>query len=207
MCFADLVWSNCNCCDSLSSCLPLPSSLSLCICDMCVCSISKISPSWSEAGRKKKLCLLHYRRKIKCIHSFIHLFILSLSLSVCLSVCLSLCLSLHCGDIWLVVNTQELINQFFLHLPPPSASSSSSSSSSSNHIWRDHRLSEEVKRDYSLTFALSLRSEKLQKDDRYPLREPVSHWTKMGVAVDENCPGRKHRDQNDGSNIGLAFLC
>ena len=39
---------------------------------MCMCSISRISPSWARAGCKKTLCLLHYPRKIKFIHSFIH---------------------------------------------------------------------------------------------------------------------------------------
>ena len=43
---------------------------------MCKCSISRISPSWARTGRKKTLCLLHYPRKIKFIHSFIHSFIL-----------------------------------------------------------------------------------------------------------------------------------
>ena len=44
---------------------------------MCMCSVSRISPWWARAGFKKTLCLLHYPRKIKFIHSFIH----SLSLS------------------------------------------------------------------------------------------------------------------------------
>ena len=65
---------------------------------MCVCSISRISPSWARAGCKKTLCLLHYPRKIKFIHSFSLCLCLSLSLSLsvslCLSVCLSVCLSL-----------------------------------------------------------------------------------------------------------------
>ena len=43
-----------------------------------MCSISRISPSWARAGCKKNLCLLHYPRKIKFIHS------LSLSLSISL---------------------------------------------------------------------------------------------------------------------------
>ena len=38
---------------------------------MCMCSISRISPSWARAGCKKTLCLLHYPCKIKFIHSFI----------------------------------------------------------------------------------------------------------------------------------------
>ena len=52
---------------------------------MCMCSISRISPSW--AGCKKTLCLLHSSRKIKFIHSF--------CLSVCRSLpaCLPACLS------------------------------------------------------------------------------------------------------------------
>ena len=37
-----------------------------------MCSIIRISPSWVRAGCKKTLCLLHYPRKIKFIHSFIH---------------------------------------------------------------------------------------------------------------------------------------
>ena len=45
---------------------------------MCKCSISRISsrisPSWARAGCRKTLCLLHYLRKIKFIHSFIHSF-------------------------------------------------------------------------------------------------------------------------------------
>ena len=48
---------------------------------MCMCSISRISPSWARAGCKETLCLLHYPRKIKFIHSvysFIHSFTLSL---------------------------------------------------------------------------------------------------------------------------------
>ena len=47
---------------------------------MCICSISRISPSWARAGCKKTLCLLHYPRKIKFIHSFIH----SLTGSACI---------------------------------------------------------------------------------------------------------------------------
>ena len=39
-------------------------------------------PSWARAGRKKIMCLLHYPRKIKFIHSF------SLSLSLSLSLCM-----------------------------------------------------------------------------------------------------------------------
>ena len=39
---------------------------------MCICSVSRISPSWARAGCKKTLCLLHCPRKIKFIHSFIH---------------------------------------------------------------------------------------------------------------------------------------
>ena len=42
---------------------------------MWMCSMSRISPSWARAGCKKTLCLLHYPRKIKFIHSFIHSFI------------------------------------------------------------------------------------------------------------------------------------
>ena len=60
---------------------------------MCVCGISRISPSWARAGCKKTLCLLHYPRKIKFIHSFIHSFSLSVSVSVSLSLSLSLSLS------------------------------------------------------------------------------------------------------------------
>ena len=45
---------------------------------LCMCSISRISPSWARAGCKKTLCLLHYPRKIKFIQSFIHSFIHSL---------------------------------------------------------------------------------------------------------------------------------
>ena len=69
----------------------LSPSLSLSL-SMCTCSISGISPSWARAGCKKTLCLLHYPRKIKFIHSFIlsppphppslTVFPLSLSLSV-----------------------------------------------------------------------------------------------------------------------------
>ena len=36
---------------------------------MCMCSISRISLSWARAGCKKTLCLLHYPRKIKFVHS------------------------------------------------------------------------------------------------------------------------------------------
>ena len=62
---------------------------------MCMCSISRISPSWARAECKKTLCLLHYPRKIKFISSFLHSFILSvcLSLSVCLCLSVSVCLS------------------------------------------------------------------------------------------------------------------
>ena len=45
---------------------------------MCVCGISRISPSWARAGCKKTLCLIHYPRNIRFIHSFIHSFSLSL---------------------------------------------------------------------------------------------------------------------------------
>ena len=38
---------------------------------VCMCSISRISPSWARAGCKKTLCLLHYPCKKKFIHSFI----------------------------------------------------------------------------------------------------------------------------------------
>ena len=53
---------------------------------MYTCSISRISPSWARAGCKKTLCLLHYPRKIKFIHSFIRSFIQSLSPSLSLDV-------------------------------------------------------------------------------------------------------------------------
>ena len=56
---------------------------------MCLCSISRISPSWTRAGCKKTLCLLHYPRKIKFIHSF--------SLFFCLSFFLLLLLLLLLG--------------------------------------------------------------------------------------------------------------
>ena len=45
---------------------------------MCTCSISRISPPWARAGCKQTLCLLHYPRKIKFIHSFIYSFSVSL---------------------------------------------------------------------------------------------------------------------------------
>ena len=59
-------------CDYADNCLSLLSlSLSL-YTYMCMCCISRISSSWARAGCKKTLCLLHYPRKIKFIHSFIH---------------------------------------------------------------------------------------------------------------------------------------
>ena len=53
--------------------------------------ISRISPSWVRAACKKTLCLLHYLRKMKCIHSFIHSLCFCISVFLCLSVCLSVC--------------------------------------------------------------------------------------------------------------------
>ena len=79
-------------CLSVSVCLSVCLCLSLCV-SLCLCSIT--SPSWARAGCKTSLCLLHYTRKIKCIHSFIHSFSLCVSASLCL--CLSLCLSPLCS--------------------------------------------------------------------------------------------------------------
>ena len=50
-----------------------------------LCNISRISPSWTRAGCKKTLCLLHYPKK------FFYSFSLSLSPSVFVSVSLCLC--------------------------------------------------------------------------------------------------------------------
>ena len=63
---------------SLSFWLSLSVAVSPCVClplclsplSLCVVLVELVPQSWARAGCKKALCLLHYPRKIKFIHSF-----------------------------------------------------------------------------------------------------------------------------------------
>ena len=113
---------------SLCLCLPPPSVfLSPLHASPCMCSINRISSSWARDECKKTLCLLHYPRKIKFIHSFIH----SLSLSLCLSpalcppsllpalsvghlplcVCMSVCLCVRVSAVVGIVSARPMKRQ------------------------------------------------------------------------------------------------
>ena len=91
----------------------------------CMCSINRISSSWARDECKKTLCLLHYPRKIKFIHSFIHSLSLCLSPALCppsllpalsvghlpLCVCMSVCLCVRVSAVVGIVSARPMKRQ------------------------------------------------------------------------------------------------